>query len=104
MREEGIHSMITDNLSPIEIELQRIDNRLKSVCGSSYQVCYKCGEKGRGISNLMEGTFTCLKCQMKTEAERLDSDPEWIKKEKVWKLRRAINDHKMQSMQGAVLP
>ena len=81
--------MITDDLSPIEIELQRIANRLESVCGSSYQVCDKCGEKGRGFSNLMEGTFTCIKCHMKKEGERLDSDPEWIKKEKVWKLRRA---------------
>lgn len=41
---------------------------------------------------------------MKKEGERLDSDSEWIKKEKVWKLRRAINDHKMQSMQGTMLP
>ena len=96
--------MIQYDQSPIEIEIQRIANRLERVCGSSYQTCDKCGEKGRGFSNLMEGTFTCLKCHLKKEADRLDNDPEWIKKEKVWKLRRAINDHKMQSMQGAVLP
>lgn len=46
--------MIQYDLSPIEIELQRIANRLESVCGSSYQTCDKCGEKGRGFSNLME--------------------------------------------------
>jgi hypothetical protein len=96
--------MIKEDLSPIEIEIQRIANRLDKACGSSYQVCDKCGEKGRGFSDLMEGTFTCVRCYMKKEANRLDSDPEWIKKERVWKLRKAINDHKMQSMQGTLLP
>ena len=96
--------MIQDDSSPIEIELQRIANRLDKACGSSYQVCYKCGEKGRGFSDLMEGTFTCLRCYMKRKAEELDADPEWIRKERVWKLRKAINDRKMQSMQGTLLP
>lgn len=96
--------MIKDDVSPIEYELQRIANRLQEACGTSYQICDQCGNKDRGFSNLMLGTFTCVKCYMKKEAERLDSDPEWIKKERVWKLRRAINDRKMQSMQGAVLP
>lgn len=88
--------MIQDDLSPIEIEIQRIANRLESVCGSSYQTCDKCGEKGKGFSNLMEGTFTCLKCHMKKEIDRLDNDPEWIRKERVWKLRKAISDRKAQ--------
>lgn len=81
--------MIQDDLSPIEMELQRIAIQAGNACGSSYQTCDKCGEKGRGFSNLMEGTFTCLKCHMKKEGERLDSDPEWIKKEKLWKMRKA---------------
>lgn len=81
--------MIQDDLSPIEIELQRIANRLESVCGSSYHTCYKCGEKGKGFTNLMDGTFTCIRCYMKKKAEELDSDPEWIKKERVWKMRKA---------------
>ena len=80
--------------SPIELELQRIANRLKSVCGSSYHVCDKCGEKGIGFSNLMEGTFTCLKCHIKKEGERLDSDPEWIRKERVYEMRRAKERYK----------
>lgn len=96
--------MINDDLSPIEIELQRIAIRVGNAFGTSYQVCNECGQKGQGCSNVVEGTFTCVRCYMKKKAEELDSDPEWIKKEKVWKLRRAINDHKMQSMQGAVLP
>ena len=96
--------MIQDDVSPIELESQRIANRVEKACGSSYQVCNECGEKDRGFSNLMEGTFTCVRCYMKKEAERLDNDPEWMKKEKVWRLRRAIHDHKVQSMQGAVLP
>lgn len=95
--------MIQDDLSPIELELQRIAIQAGNACGSSYQTCNSCGEKGKGFSNLMEGTFTCVRCYVKKEAERLDSDPEWIRKERVWKLRRAINDHKMQSMPGAVL-
>ena len=96
--------MIEDDLSPIELEIQRIVNRVEQACGSSYYYCNECGEKGKGFSNLKDGTFTCLRCYVKKEAERLDSDPEWIKKDKVWNLRRAIRDHKVQSMQGAVLP
>ena len=96
--------MIQDDVSPIELEIQRIANRVEQACGSSYQVCNECGDKNRGFSNLMEGTFTCVRCYMKRKAEEIDSDPEWIKKEKVWNLRRAIRDHKVQSMQGAVLP
>jgi len=87
--------MIQDDLSPIEIELQRIANRIDKACDLSYQVCNECGEKGKGFSNLMEGTFTCLRCHMKKEAERLDTDPEWIRKERVWKLRKAISDRKL---------
>lgn len=86
------------SLTPIEEELQRISKRLESVCGSSYQRCDQCGQKDIGFSNLMDGTFTCRQCHIKNEAERLVNDPEWIKKEKVWKLRKAISDHKMQSV------
>lgn len=95
--------MIQDDLSPIEIELQRIANRLESVCGSSYQVCDKCGQKGRGFSNLMEGTFTCLKCHMKKEAERLDSDPEWIKKERLFNMRQARNRYNERNIRDTKL-
>ena len=91
-------------ISPIVLELNMIAKRAEDACGSSYQVCNECGWKGKGFSNLVEGTFTCIKCYVKKEAERLEADPEWMKKEKVWKLRRAIRDHKVQSMQGAVLP
>lgn len=78
--------MIQKYLTPIELEIQRISNRLNSACGSSYQRCDKCGEKGRGFSNLMDGTFTCLKCHLKKEAERLNNDQEWIRKDRVWRL------------------
>lgn len=87
--------MIQDDLSPIEIEIKRISMRLDSACGSSYQRCTWCGEKGKGFSNLMDGTFTCIKCHMRKEIDRLDSDPEWIRKERVWKLRKAISDRKL---------
>jgi hypothetical protein len=80
-----------EEFSPIEKEVQRIANRLRleGLCGTSYQVCTECGQKGQGFSNMMEGTFTCVRCYMKKKAEELDSDPEWIRKEKVWKMRKA---------------
>ena len=88
--------MIQDEFSPIQLEIKRISKRLDSACGSSYQTCTWCGGKGKGFSDLMEGTFTCIKCQMRKEIDRLDNDPEWIRKERVWNLRKAISDRKMQ--------
>lgn len=78
-----------EEFSPIEQELQRIAIQVGNACGSSYQICDKCGRKDRGFSNLMEGSFTCVRCYIKKEAERLEADPEWMKKEKIWKMRQA---------------
>ena len=88
--------MIQDDVSPIELEIQRIANRVEKACGSSYQVCNECGEKDRGFSDMREGTFTCIKCYVKREADSLYNDPEWMKKEKVWKLRQARKDYNLR--------
>ena len=85
---------VKQEFSPIELELQSIGKRLEEACSSSYQVCNKCGEKGRGFSNLMEGTFTCIRCYLKKEAARLNADPEWMKKERVWNMRMAVKRYK----------
>jgi hypothetical protein len=85
---------VKEEYSPIEEELIRIGKGLDKACGSSYQVCDKCGEKGRGFSDLMEGTFTCIRCYIKKRAEDLEADPEWIKKERVWNMRMAVKRHK----------
>ena len=77
-----------EEFSPIEQELQRIGYRLERAC-TSYSECSKCGEKRKGFCNLVKGTFTCIRCYIKKEAERLEADPEWMRKEKVWKMRKA---------------
>lgn len=89
-----IGDRVDPEYSPIEVELQRIAIQAGNACGSSYQECYKCGEKGRGFSDLIEGTFTCIRCYIKKRAEELEADPEWIKKERVWNMRMAVKRHK----------
>ena len=77
--------MIQYDQSPIEIEIQRIANRLERVCGSSYQTCDKCGEKGRGFSNLMEGMqgflsqIVGLAYLWSTSLAYLNASTAWIK-------------------------
>lgn len=83
--------MVTEEFSPIELEIQRIAKNIEKVCGSSYQICNSCGEKDKGFSDLREGTFTCIRCYMKKRAEELDTDPEWIKKERLFNMRKARN-------------
>lgn len=87
--------MEQDDVSPIELEIQRIANIVENACGYSYQACHECGEKGKGFTDLREGTFTCIRCYVKKRAGSLYNDPEWIKKEKVWKLRQARNRYNL---------
>lgn len=98
-----MYSVIGDDVkeeySPIDLELHRIGKRLEEACGSSYQICHECRQKERGFSNLMEGTFTCIRCYLKKEAARLEADPEWIKKERVWNMRMAVKRYKEGEVQ-----
>lgn len=60
--------------------------------------CDTCGKIGRGIANPREFSFTCRVCILKSEIDRLHSDPEVEKEYKVWKLRRAKRDHELQKI------
>jgi hypothetical protein len=79
---------------PIEREMINFEKNLREAKGKGLSYCYRCKEKGWGIGDLMTGEFLCDKCIMRDKYDRLINDPEWIKRERVWKLRQAICNRK----------
>lgn len=49
---------------------EEIRDRLKRNPLSTSYICDRCGRRRLGMANVMEGTFTCIKCLVKDEVER----------------------------------
>ena len=85
--------------SPIEQKLLEYSNKISKALSFSYSECSFCGEKNRGISNVMDGSFKCQQCLIKEEGERLENDPDMIKQERVWNMRMAVKRYKEEEAQ-----
>ena len=59
-----------NDIKLIEAIAKEVEERVNKSPLKWYDTCNKCGWQGRGISNPMEGTFTCVKCIIKDEVER----------------------------------
>ena len=59
-----------NDIKRIEAIAKEVDERINKSPLKWYDTCNNCGWRGRGISNPMEGTFTCVNCIIKDEVER----------------------------------
>ena len=59
-----------NDIKRIEAIAKEVEERVNKSPLIWYGTCNKCGWLGRGISNPMEGTFTCIKCLVIDEVER----------------------------------
>lgn len=83
-----------DEFSPIIQEVIRYDKRVREAASYIHR-CYECGNTNcKGISDIMSFRSRCLDCMVRDYANQLDNNPEWIKRERVWKLRQAIYNRK----------
>jgi hypothetical protein len=59
-----------NDIKRIEAIAKEVEERFNKNPLKWYDTCTKCGWKGRGIANPMDGTFTCIRCLVKNEVER----------------------------------
>jgi hypothetical protein len=80
--------------SPIERKLIEYSNKIDKAISFTRYECTFCGQRERGITNVVDGTFKCRLCLLNEEEQRLENDPDMIKQEKIWNMRMAIRRHK----------
>ena len=49
---------------------RNFEDHFNKCTGILYNTCDKCGERYKGISNVIDGSFTCAKCLFKDEVEK----------------------------------
>lgn len=76
-------------MSPVEEALYEYGKKMDKMLSSSFLRCSSCDKLNRGVSFLFTGEFLCMECLMKRKAEELDNDPEYIRKERVYKMQQA---------------
>lgn len=88
---EIFRSEWTDDHSPIEKAAMVWYDRVKNLLsGGVRDRCDTCGEfSSRGMSNCVDGSFKCETCCIKAKVEELEADPQMMKEERLYNLRRA---------------
>lgn len=66
-----------NDIKRIEAIAKEVEERFNKIPIKWYDTCDKCGWRGRGISNPIERTFTCVKCLVKDEVERRLKEAKW---------------------------
>lgn len=84
-------------MSPVEQALCEYGEKMSRMMSGSSLRCTSCDKLRRGVSFLFTGEFLCMECLMKRKAEELDNDPEYIRKELVYKMHEAIERYKCRS-------
>jgi len=79
--------------SPIDRKLMEYSKKIDKALSFTMYECTFCGQRERGIANVVDGTFKCRLCILSEEAQRLNNDPDMIKQEKIWSMRMAIRRH-----------
>lgn len=79
----------TPMLSPISYELLQFNEAVKenAVYINCCQVCGKVHCKG--ISDVVSCRSKCIDCMVSEYADTLENDSEWIKRERIWRIRQA---------------
>ena len=90
---------VEQECSPIERKLMEYSKKINNALSFTMYECTFCGQRERGISNVVDGTFKCRQCMLKEEAERLNNDPDMIKQEKIWNMRMAVKRYKEGEVQ-----
>lgn len=85
---------VSQEYSPIDRKLMEYSKNLNKDISFTMYECTFCGQRERGRSNVVDGTFKCRQCILSEEAQRLYNDPDMIKQEKIWNMRMAIRRHK----------
>lgn len=89
-----IGDSVQQEYSPFDRKLMEYSNKINKALSFTMYDCSFCGQRERGVTDLMNGTFKCRICLMKEEGERLQNDPEMIRQEKIWNMRMAVKKHK----------
>ena len=84
---------VQQEYSPIDRKLMEYSERLNRAISFDMYECTFCGQRERGISNVVDGTFKCRQCILSEEFQRLSNDPDMIRQEKIWNMRMAIRRH-----------
>lgn len=84
-------------MSPVEQALYEYGEKMNKMMSDSSLRCTSCDRPRRGVSFLHTGEFLCMECLMSRKAKELDNDPEYIRKERVYKMHEAIERYKCRS-------
>lgn len=85
------------NMSPIEQELFDYMAKVDKMKSNMAMRCTSCNKLRRGVSFMMTCEFLCMDCLLKRKEEQLNADPEYIRKERVYKMRKSIERYKCRS-------
>jgi late competence protein required for DNA uptake (superfamily II DNA/RNA helicase) len=84
-------------MSPVEQTLYEYREKLEKMMSKSALRCTSCNRLRKGICFIESGEFLCLDCLMLRKTKELDNDPEYIRRERVYKMHKAIEDYKCRS-------
>lgn len=76
-------------MSPVEEVLFLYGEKMKKMQSHASLRCSSCDKLKKGVGFPFTGEFLCMECLLKRKAAELDNDPEYIRKERVYKLREA---------------
>ena len=82
-------SMIQYGMSPVEEALYEYKKKMDNMMSKSALRCSSCDRLKTGVSFPFTGEFLCEECLLKRKAVQLDNDPEYIRKERLYKMRKA---------------
>ena len=81
--------MIQYGMSPVEEALYEYKQKMDKMITKSALRCSSCDMLKKGVGFPLTGEFLCLECLMKRKAAELDNDPEYIRRERLYKMRQA---------------
>lgn len=84
-----IGDSVQQEYSPFDRKLMEYSNKINKALSFTMYDCSFCGQRERGVTDLMNGTFRCRLCILKEEAKRLENDPDLMKEERLWNMRNA---------------
>lgn len=81
--------MTQDDLSPVEEALYEYKEKMDKMMSKSALRCSSCDRLKKGVSFPYTGEFLCEECLLNRKTEELDNDPEYIRRERLYKMRKA---------------
>ena len=81
--------MIQYGMSPVEEALYEYKQKMDKMMSSIAIRCSSCDRPKTGVSFPSTGEFLCEECLLKRKAVQLENDPEYIRRERLYKMRQA---------------